>query len=132
VNLTELQHALRQLRLGGIATVLETRLHQAQAEAMAPIDLISLGDLPNVHAFGRQQNQFRPEHHFLRRPACAILICYEQLLTWPMLRSAVEKPTLLIAISNEAWTASTIVPRVQHMCIRAWARLFGLAVISAI
>jgi DNA replication protein DnaC len=41
VNLIELQHALRQLRLGGIATVLETRLHQAQAEAMAPIDLIS-------------------------------------------------------------------------------------------
>jgi hypothetical protein len=41
VNLTELQHALRQLRLGGIATVLETRLHQAQAEAMAPIDLIA-------------------------------------------------------------------------------------------
>jgi DNA replication protein DnaC len=41
VNLIELQHALRQLRLGGIATVLETRLHQAQAEAMAPIDLIA-------------------------------------------------------------------------------------------
>jgi hypothetical protein len=41
VNLIELQHALRQLRLGGIATVLETRLHQAQAEAMALIDLIS-------------------------------------------------------------------------------------------
>jgi DNA replication protein DnaC len=41
MNLIELQHALRQLRLGGIATVLETRLRQAQAEAMAPIDLIS-------------------------------------------------------------------------------------------
>src|SRR5437016_4709417 len=41
MNLLELQHALRQLRLGGIATVLETRLRQAQAEAMAPIDLIS-------------------------------------------------------------------------------------------
>ncbi len=41
MNLIELERALRQLRLGGIATVLETRLHQAQAEAMAPIDLIS-------------------------------------------------------------------------------------------
>lgn len=29
-------------RLGGMAAVLETRLHQAQAEAMAPIDLLSL------------------------------------------------------------------------------------------
>jgi len=41
MNLIELQRALRQLRLGGIAAVLETRLRQAQAEAMAPIDLIS-------------------------------------------------------------------------------------------
>jgi DNA replication protein DnaC len=46
MNLTELQRALRQLRLGGMATVLEIRLHQAQSEAMAPIDLISclIGD----------------------------------------------------------------------------------------
>jgi DNA replication protein DnaC len=41
MNLIELNHALRQLRLGGMAAVLETRLHQAQAEAMTPIDLIS-------------------------------------------------------------------------------------------
>jgi len=41
VNVMELQRALRQLRLGGMATVLETRLHQAQAEPMTPIDLIS-------------------------------------------------------------------------------------------
>src|SRR5436190_2540783 len=41
MNLIELQRALRQLRLGGVAAVLETRLCQAQAEAMAPIDLIS-------------------------------------------------------------------------------------------
>jgi DNA replication protein DnaC len=41
MNLIELQRALGQLRLGGMATVLETRLRQAQAESMAPIDLIS-------------------------------------------------------------------------------------------
>src|SRR5689334_19199540 len=41
MNLIELQRALRQLRLGGMAAVLETRLHQAQAETMAPIDLLS-------------------------------------------------------------------------------------------
>src|SRR6266851_271343 len=41
MNLIELNRALRQLRLGGIATVLEMRLHQAQVEAMAPIDFIS-------------------------------------------------------------------------------------------
>jgi len=41
VNLIELTRALKQLRLGGMAAVLETRLRQAQSEPLAPIDLIS-------------------------------------------------------------------------------------------
>src|SRR5437899_10592457 len=41
MNLIELNRSLRQLRLGGIAAVLETRLQQAQAEPMAPIDLLA-------------------------------------------------------------------------------------------
>jgi DNA replication protein DnaC len=41
MNLNELQRSLRQLRLGGMAAVLETRLRQAQAEPMAPIDLLA-------------------------------------------------------------------------------------------
>lgn len=39
MNLIELEHALRQLRLGGMAAVLEIRLQQAQVEAMTPIDV---------------------------------------------------------------------------------------------
>jgi DNA replication protein DnaC len=41
MNIVELERALRQLRLGGMAAVLEIRLRQAQAEPMAPLDLIS-------------------------------------------------------------------------------------------
>src|SRR5947209_9515169 len=41
MNLIEVERSLRQLHLSGMATVLETRLRQAQAEAMAPIDLIA-------------------------------------------------------------------------------------------
>ena len=41
MNLIELQRSLRQLRLGGMATVLETRLRQAQSENMPPVDLMS-------------------------------------------------------------------------------------------
>jgi hypothetical protein len=37
MNLIELDRALKQLRLGGMAAVLETRLRQAQAEPLAPI-----------------------------------------------------------------------------------------------
>jgi DNA replication protein DnaC len=42
MNLIELNRSLVQLRLSGMAAVLETRMLQAQAEAMAPIDLISI------------------------------------------------------------------------------------------
>ncbi len=41
MNLIELNHALLKLRLGGMANGLETRLLQAQAEPLAPIDFIS-------------------------------------------------------------------------------------------
>ena len=41
MNLVEIDHALRKLRLSGMADVLETRLRHAQTERLAPIDLIS-------------------------------------------------------------------------------------------
>jgi DNA replication protein DnaC len=42
MNLVELDHALRKLRLSGMAAVLKTRLRQAQSEKLTPIDLVSL------------------------------------------------------------------------------------------
>jgi len=42
MNVIELDRALRKLRLSGMAGTLETRLVQAQAEKMAPLDLVSL------------------------------------------------------------------------------------------
>jgi DNA replication protein DnaC len=41
MTLPELDRALRQLRLSGMADVLEVRLRAAQADRMAPIDLVS-------------------------------------------------------------------------------------------
>ena len=41
MNVIEIDRALRQLHSGGMAAVLETRLHQAQAEPMPPIDFLS-------------------------------------------------------------------------------------------
>lgn len=41
MNLIELTHALMKLRLGGMAHALESRLLQAQAEQLAPIDIVS-------------------------------------------------------------------------------------------
>jgi DNA replication protein DnaC len=41
MTLPELDRALHQLRLSGMADVLEARLRQAQAERMAPLDLVA-------------------------------------------------------------------------------------------
>ena len=41
MTLVELDHALRKLRLSGMADVLEARLRQAQSEKLTPIDLVS-------------------------------------------------------------------------------------------
>ena len=62
----------------------------------------------------------------------ALLICYEQLLTWPVLRSALARPTLLVGVSNLSWCKSAAVHSVQRACLESWARLFGLSVLSVV
>lgn len=44
MNLVALDHALRTLRLSGMADVLEARLRHAQTEKLAPLDLIATLD----------------------------------------------------------------------------------------
>ena len=41
MNLVELDHALRKLRLSGMADVVEARLRKAQTEKLAPLDLVA-------------------------------------------------------------------------------------------
>ena len=62
----------------------------------------------------------------------AVLICYEQLLIWPMVHSALEKPTLIVGISNASWTKHTYIPAAQEACLQAWSRLFGIPYVSAV
>jgi apolipoprotein N-acyltransferase len=61
----------------------------------------------------------------------AILICFEQLLTWPILRSMEERPSLVLAIANDHWATSTPIPRCQTTTVRTWCRLFRLPLLSA-
>jgi predicted amidohydrolase len=62
----------------------------------------------------------------------AILICYEQLIPWPVLTSMLERPTVIVGISNTFWFNGTAVPRYQQSAMRAWARLFASPLISAV
>jgi hypothetical protein len=55
-----------------------------------------------------------------------ILICYEMLLTWPVLTMSLDHPTVLVGVANDYWARGTPIPAVQRMCISAWARLFSI------
>jgi apolipoprotein N-acyltransferase len=62
----------------------------------------------------------------------AVLICYEQILTYPVLTAMLERPTVLVGISNTYWIAGTPIPRYQRSALHAWARLFGLPYLLAV
>src|SRR6202162_68542 len=61
----------------------------------------------------------------------AVLICYEQILVWPFLSSALEHPTVLLTTSNDYWAKDTHIPAIQQSSAASWARLFHLPVLSA-
>jgi apolipoprotein N-acyltransferase len=62
----------------------------------------------------------------------ALLICYEQFLTWPVLTSLMSRPKLLIGISNLYWSHDPAIPRVQQRLLKVWSRLFGLPALYAV
>lgn len=57
------------------------------------------------------------------------LICYEQLLVWPVLQSMTHRPDLIVAIGNGWWTVGTNIAAIQRASSAAWARLFGLPLV---
>lgn len=64
MNLIELDRALRQLRLSGMAAVLDTRLRQAQSEKLAPLDLVSALVTDELR---RRQDRLLDRRHKLAR-----------------------------------------------------------------
>jgi len=63
--------------------------------------------------------------------SAAVLICYEQLLVWPFVSSALERPTIVLTSANDYWAKGTRIPAIQQASTASWARLFGLPVLSA-
>ena len=61
----------------------------------------------------------------------APLICYEQLILWPVLQSMLHSPEVIVAVGNGWWTENTSVVAIQEASVAAWARLFGLPVAMA-
>lgn len=76
--------------------------------------------------------------HFFANPVVNIgsqkvasLICYEQLLVWPILQSAYGRPDVILAIGNGWWTTGTSIMAIQRASTVAWARLFDLPLVTS-
>jgi apolipoprotein N-acyltransferase len=61
-----------------------------------------------------------------------VLICYEQLITFPILASMRQHPTVIVGISNSFWVEHTSIPLYQVNAMRSWAKLFRLPYLLAI
>lgn len=61
----------------------------------------------------------------------ASLVCYEQLLVWPVLLSMAQRPDVLVGASNDWWAAGTSIPDIQRQAVVAWGRLFDVPTIYA-
>jgi hypothetical protein len=61
----------------------------------------------------------------------APLICYEQLIVWPVLQSMLHDPDVIVAIGNGWWTRGTSIVAIQRASTIAWARLFGKPLVMA-
>ncbi len=61
----------------------------------------------------------------------APLICYEQLLIWPVLQSMLHRPDAIVGIANGWWATGTSVPAIQLAALTAWTRLFDLPLVTA-
>lgn len=60
-------------------------------------------------------------------------ICYDQLLAWPWLQAVVQRPAVVLRVSNYWYEpAGAAVPRVASATTAAWARLMGAAVVTAV
>ncbi|MGZ2442174.1 conjugal transfer protein TraB [Sinorhizobium medicae] len=61
----------------------------------------------------------------------APLICYEQLILWPVLQSMLHSPEMIVAVGNGWWTGNTSIVAIQKASSVAWARLFDLSIVMA-
>ena len=76
--------------------------------------------------------------HFFTNPVVAVgsvraapLICYEQLIVWPVLQSMMHDPDIIVAAGNGWWTRGTSIVAIQRATTMSWARLFSKPLVIA-
>jgi hypothetical protein len=61
-----------------------------------------------------------------------VLICWEQLLVWPVLQSMAKHPDVVLCFSNLSWTRDSRVGNIQRVVTQAWGDLFHVPVLRAV
>lgn len=76
--------------------------------------------------------------HFFANPVVELdgkrvapLICYEQLIVWPILQSMLSSPDLILAVGNSWWASGTSIMAIQQTSVEAWAHLFDIPIVFA-
>ncbi|WP_026622201.1 hypothetical protein M728_006048 (plasmid) [Ensifer sp. WSM1721] len=62
----------------------------------------------------------------------APLICYEQLIVWPILQSMLHDPDFVVAVGNGWWTEGTSIVSIQRAATSGWAKLFDKPLVTAV
>lgn len=81
---------------------------------------------------GASANMFDNPAFTLAGQTMATLICYEQLLIWPVLHSMLLKPDILLAPGNAWWSNNSNIAHIQTAATQGWAKLFGMKLVSAV
>ncbi len=76
--------------------------------------------------------------HFFANPVVELagtriapVICYEQLIAWPILQSMWFGAETVVAVGNGWWTHGSSIVDIQKASITAWAQLFALPLVMS-
>jgi hypothetical protein len=62
----------------------------------------------------------------------ALLVCFEQFVSWPLLQSALEGADVVLTPANLWFANGTNLNAVREVTLRSWASLMGWSVVEAI
>lgn len=77
------------------------------------------------HVFGRAV-------YALEGHRATLLMCFEQLVAWPAIQSAMGDAEVVVAPANLWFARGTRVNAIRATSLRAWAQLFGWALVEAV
>ncbi len=58
-------------------------------------------------------------------------LCYDQLLPWVWIEGLLQRPQVVLALSNDWWARGTDVAAIQAASVWSWTRLMGAALVQA-